>query len=67
MIWYVLFDGTSTDGMGEGKFLKRTTDKSEAAKHYKKVQSPYSTGKVIIINDFDFRLATKNDFDKGDL
>jgi hypothetical protein len=63
MVWYLLFDGTSVDGSGEGKFVKRTTDKAEAAKHYKKVRkSPYSTGKVMLVNDFDFRLATEKDF-----
>lgn len=62
MIWYLLFDGTSVDGRGDGKFFKRTTHKGEAYNHYKKIKkSPYSTGKVMLVNDFDFRNATEAD------
>ena len=50
--WYLLFDGTSVDGMGDGTYCGRTTDKSVARKHYDKCKSnPYSIGKVIAITD----------------
>lgn len=48
--WYLLFDGSSDDGRGEGQYIGRTTDKNVAMKHYSKCKSnPYSTGKVIKI------------------
>lgn len=60
--WYLLFDGISVDGMGEPKYTGRTTHKEVAAKHFKKVsENPYSTGKVMIANDFEFKRAFEKD------
>ena len=62
-LWYLLFDGSSPDGRGEPDYVGRTTHKELALKHYKKVnESPYSTGKVMIANDFEFKLAGAKDF-----
>lgn len=62
-LWYLLFDGSSPDGRGEPKYVGRTTHKEEAKKHFNKVESsPYSTGKVMIANDFAYRRATPTDF-----
>ena len=49
---YLLFDGTSEDGRGDGTYCGRTTDKSVARKHYDECESnPYSVGKVIAVTD----------------
>ena len=49
---YLLFDGTSEDGRGDGTYCGRTTDKSVARKHYDECKSnPYSVGKVIVVTD----------------
>jgi hypothetical protein len=53
--WYLLFDGTSVDGMGEGKYTGRTTDKAVARKHFSKCKNnPYSVGKVIVVTDTSY-------------
>lgn len=65
MCWYLLFDGTSPDGRGEPKYVGRTSHKRLAKKHFDSVdrnKNPYSTGKVMIANDSDFRQATTKDF-----
>lgn len=63
-MWYLLFDGSSPDGRGEPDYVGRTSHKESAKKHYKKVsKSPYSTGKVMIANDFKYRRANDADFD----
>lgn len=60
---YLLFGGTSPDGRGELSYVGRTESKGEAARHYKKVKSsPYSIGKVMIVNDSEFKLAFLSDF-----
>lgn len=47
---YLLYDGTSEDGRGNGKFYKSTKDKKEALKHYKAVKKdPYSIGSVWVL------------------
>ena len=62
-MWFLLFDGSSEDGRGEPKYCGRTSHKEVAKKHFQKVDSsPYSTGKVMIANDFDFRRASAKDF-----
>lgn len=60
--WFLLFDGQSTDGSGEPKFIGRTSHEKEALSHFRKVQKgqPYSTGKVMIVTDFTFRQATSD-------
>lgn len=56
--WFALFDGSSEDGMGHGEFVKRTTDKAEAERHYRKCKkNPYSTGYVVIITDDEYEHA----------
>ena len=50
--WYLLFDGSSADGRGQGRYIGRTTDKEAARKHYMKcAKDPYSTGRVDIVTD----------------
>ena len=50
--WYVLFDGDSEDGRGNAYFVKRTTNKEEAKRHYEKCKNDfYSTGYVQYITD----------------
>jgi hypothetical protein len=50
--WFVLFGGSSVDGRGEGSFLRRTTDASEAAAHFQKCANDfYSIGYVLKITD----------------
>jgi hypothetical protein len=50
--WYLLFAGTSVDGMGDGNYVGRTTDKSVAKTHWDECRSnPYSVGKVIAVTD----------------
>lgn len=61
-LWYLLFDGSSEDGRGEPKYIGRTTSKEIAKKHFMKVnRSPYSTGKVMIADDFSFSRAIDSD------
>ena len=50
--WYLLYDGDSVDGSGEGKHVGRTCDVFAAASHYRKVsKNPHSTGYVQVITD----------------
>jgi len=61
--WYLLYDGSSPDGMGHGYYCGRTTDPEVAKAHFLKVWSdPYSTGKVTIITDTKERRAEPIDF-----
>lgn len=51
-IWYLLYEGTSPDGMGDPYYCGRTTKRDEAIKHFRKCKAdPYSTGKVIRLTD----------------
>lgn len=62
-MWYLLFDGSSEDGRGEPTYVGRTKHQALAYKHFKKVsKSPYSTGKVMIANDFKLWRAEEKDF-----
>lgn len=50
--WYILYGGTSADGLGPSKFIGRTTDRDIAMEHYLAIRNdPYSTGKVVIITN----------------
>lgn len=50
--WFVLFDGSSEDGRGGGRYCGRTTNKEIARKHYEKfAKNPYSCGKVFIVTN----------------
>lgn len=50
--WYLLYGGESEDGMGNGKYYARTTDKNVAKQHWDKVKrNPYSVGKVVAVTD----------------
>jgi hypothetical protein len=50
--WFVLYDGSSPDGRGQGQFCGRTTDPHKALEHFKECKSnPYSTGSVLIVTD----------------
>lgn len=50
--WYLLYDGSSPDGRGGGRYVGRTTDKTVARNHYKECsKDPYCTGWVEIVTD----------------
>lgn len=50
--WYLLYDGSSVDGRGDPTYKGRTKSKKKAIKHFKEVKSsPYSCGRVVIVND----------------
>jgi hypothetical protein len=50
--WYLLYDGSSADGMGQGQYVGRTTDEDAANKHADKCRkNPYSTGRVMKVTD----------------
>lgn len=56
--WFLLYDGSSEDGMGTGNYVGRTTDKQAAMAHYQKCASnPYSTGYVLIVKDDGYERA----------
>lgn len=59
--WYLLYGGQSVDGMGEGQYIGRTTDANKAMAHYIKCdKNPYSTGKVMIVNDTKIERAYRS-------
>lgn len=59
--WYLLFDGTSVDGRGEGRYIGRTTDPEKAKRHYQKCsENPYSVGHVAIVTDTTMERAWQN-------
>lgn len=50
--WFLLYDGQSADGMGQGSYVGRTTDEDNAQKHADKCsKNPYSTGRVLKVTD----------------
>ena len=50
--WYLLYGGTSEDGMGIGPYIGRTIDKEVARNHHAKCRkNPYSIGFVEIVTD----------------
>lgn len=56
--WYLLYGGESCDGAGAGKYESRTTSKKVALEFFKMIKkNPYSTGKVVIIDDAGMRTA----------
>jgi hypothetical protein len=64
MCWYLLFGGTSSDGRGEPRYIGRTSHKAVAKEHFEGINSnPYSTGKVMIANDFELKQASKHDLE----
>lgn len=48
--WYLIYEGSSEDGMGRGKYMCRTLDLSFAIKHLKENDSPYFTGHVDVVS-----------------
>jgi len=55
-IWYLLYDGTSADGLGQGKYCGRTLDMFTAIEHFEKVKNdPFNTGKVVKITDSEMK------------
>jgi hypothetical protein len=57
--WYMLFDGESEDGRGEGEYHSRTTSKQKAMEFYSKIESNlYSVGYVLIVTDKACRKAS---------
>ena len=50
--WFLLYDGSSADGRGPGRYYGRTTSAKKAKQHFEEVYNdPYSTGYVMIISD----------------
>jgi len=50
--WFLLYEGTSEDGRGQGEYIGRTTDKTVAFQHCKKQEDNfYATGGVVAITD----------------
>lgn len=61
--WYLLYGGTSADGLGWGVYEGRTLDYATAKKHFIKVsKDPYSTGSVTIVTDTKVWMARAEDF-----
>lgn len=59
--WFLLYDGSSPDGLGANKYVGRTTDKEVAREHFKKCyENPYSTGSVITVTDTHSEQAGRN-------
>lgn len=51
-VWYLLYEGTSVDGMGRGSYCGRTTDYYVAKAHHDKHHdNPYSTSGVKAFTD----------------
>lgn len=49
-IFFLLYDGSSADGVGSGEFYKATTLAEVAYDHFLKCKlDPYSTGKVVMV------------------
>lgn len=63
--WFLLYGGTSEDGMGNGLYIGRTTSVLDAYKHYRNcVENPYSTGYVLIVTDSSsYRARSNMDFE----
>lgn len=56
--WFILYDGSSSDGQGYPRYCGRTTNPKKALNHFKKCKSnPYSTGRVLIFTDTEERIA----------
>lgn len=49
--WYLLYSGSSADGRGHPSYVGRTIHESIAMEHWKTCTSPYSNGKVVIVDD----------------
>ena len=51
-VWYLLYDGSSVDGMGKGSYCGRTTDYYVAKAHHDaNHDNPYSIAAVKAITD----------------
>ena len=51
VIWYLLYNGTSTDGRGIPVYCGRTTSEDEARRYLETTKTPYSFGKVDVVTD----------------
>jgi len=61
--WFLLFDGTSSDGRGPAAYCGRTTDIATAERYLQKFKAgPYSVGGVRVATDTEFRLLGTRDF-----
>lgn len=50
--WFLLYGGSSEDGLGPGIYIGRTTDEAVARKHAEECsKNPYSTGYVNVVTD----------------
>lgn len=65
-VWFLLYDGSSEDGMGRGEYCGRTTSYLEAKAHHDKhYGNPYSTASVTAITDkAEHRLHCQWDWDQ---
>ena len=51
-IWFLMYAGTSADGLGTGSYVGRTTNPIEALGELSVIaNNPYSTGKIEAISD----------------
>lgn len=51
-VWYLLYDGSSVDGMGKGSYCGRTTDYLVAKAHHDaNHDNPYSLASVKAVTD----------------
>lgn len=60
--WFLLYGGSSPDGLGVGRYVGRTIDPRVASAHFRKCKAdPYSTGYVKIVQDENIETAMSSD------
>lgn len=64
-IWFLLYDGSSVDGMGRGEYCGRTTSYLEAKAHHDKHhEDPYTTAATKAITDkAEYWLHSRGEWD----
>lgn len=56
--WYLLYGGTSEDGIGQGEYEGRTRSRGKALEHYWKIKrDTYSVGRVVIYTKTEEKLV----------
>ena len=64
--WYLLFSGSSSDGMGSPSYVGRTLNQCDAMNHYiEEKSSPYNNGHVEIVTDKSISIATLSDLEQS--
>ena len=63
---FVLYGGTSCDGMGPAEYIGPTLDTAAAYKHWIECKNdPYSVGRVVVLTKkFEKTLIWQNDWDE---